>query len=169
MIVLAAALLAASTAAPSLCRDGGTADKAVTAVYDLVSVPAGGSWDWGRISDLFVDQGLFVTMIPRAGGAVMSKADLPALRTQTQTAYAKSGFVEREYRREARIFGDIASIYSSFYISLPQAKDRTLAKGLHHFQLVKAEGCWRIVSNISQMEGAGWTLPPAFASEHAAR
>jgi hypothetical protein len=169
MIVLAAALLAVSPASPSVCRDGTTADEAVTAVYDLVSVPAGGSWDWDRIGALFVDRGMFVTMIPRVDGAVMSKADLPTLRAQTETAYAKSCFIEREYRRETRIFGDIASIYSSFYIALPQANDRPLARGLHHFQLVRGDGCWRIVSNISQMEGAGWTLSPAFAQKSTSR
>lgn len=169
MIVLAAALFAATPAAPSVCRDGATADEAVTAVYDLVSVPAGGSWDWKRIGALFVDQGMFVTMLPRVDGAAMSKADLPTLRAQTETAYAKSGFVEREYRRETRTFGDIASIYSSFYIALPQTKDRPLARGLHHFQLVRADGCWRIVSNISQIEGPGWTLPLAFAGKSTLR
>lgn len=163
MIALAAALLGASPAAPAVCRDGGTAGQAVTAVYDLVSVPAGGAWDWDRIGALFVDRGMFVTMIPRTAGAAMSKADLPTFRAQTETAYAKSGFIEREYQRETRTFGDIASIYSSFYIALPPANDRPLARGLHHFQLVRADGCWRIVSNISQMEGAGWKLPPAFA------
>jgi hypothetical protein len=86
-----------------------------------------------------------------------------ALRTQTQAAYSRSGFTEREYRREARIFGDIASIYSSFYIAIPQRGGHPLARGLHHFQLVKMQGCWRIVSNISQMEGGSWQLPAAFA------
>ncbi len=165
MIALAAALLSASSAMPPLCRDGTSADDAVTAVYDLVSVPAGGGWDWERIGALFVDQGLFVTMMPREGDALMSKADLSALRAQTEAAYAKSGFIEREYRRETRVLGDIASIYSSFYITTPRSADRPLARGLHHFQLVRAAGCWRIVSNISQMEGAGWKLPPAFEGE----
>lgn len=165
MIALVAALLAASAASPPTCRDGATANSAVTAVYNLVSVPAGGSWDWERIGALFLDRGVFVTMMPREGSALMSKADMPALRAQTEAAYRQSGFLEREYRRETRIFGDIASIYSSFYIAMPEASDRPLARGLHHFQLVRAEGCWRIVSNISQMEGAGWTVPPAFVGK----
>jgi hypothetical protein len=165
MIVLATALLAASTVALATCRDGATADGAVTAVYNLVSVPAGGSWDWERIAALFLDRGVFVTMMPRKGSTLMSKADLPGLRAQTEAAYRRSGFLEREYRRETRIFGNIASIYSGFYIAMPEASDRPLARGLHHFQLVRAEGCWRIVSNISQIEGVGWTIPPDFAGQ----
>ena len=169
MIALAVALLITSPVGPSVCRDGTTADEAVTAVYDLVSVPTGGSWDWDRIGALFVDRGLFVTMMPREGAAAMSKADFPTLRTQTEAAYGKSGFIEREYRRETRVFGDIASIYSSFYIALSRARDRLLARGHHHFQLVRAVGCWRIVSNISQMEGTGWSIPPAFESKGTSR
>jgi hypothetical protein len=165
MIVLVTALLAASAVAPATCRDGTTADGAVTAVYNLVSVPAGGSGDWERIAELFLDRGVFVTMMPRKSGTLMSKADLPGLRAQTEAAYRQFGFLEREYRRETRIFGDIASIYSSFYIALPEANERPLVRGLHHFQLVRGEGCWRIVSNISQMEGLGWTIPPAFAGK----
>lgn len=163
MIVLAAALMALPATTLTACPDGRTAEGAVTALYDLISVPAGGSWDWDRIDRLFVDRGMFVTMMPRDSGTVMAKTDLSTLRAQTQAAYSRSGFTEREYRREARIFGDIASIYSSFYIAIPQRGGRPLARGLHHFQLVRTQGCWRIVSNISQMEGGAWQLPAAFS------
>ena len=162
MIALVAALLASSVPAPSTCRDGLTADDTVTSVYDLVSVPPGGSWDWDTIGALFVDPGLFVTMLPSEGGTLMAKTDLETLRTETEAAYTRSGFIEAEYRRETRIFGDIASIYSSFFIALPSARNSPLATGLHHFQLAKISGCWRIVSNISQIEGGGWTLPKTF-------
>jgi len=165
MIGLMAVVLAASTTAPAACSDGRSPHSTVATLYDLISVPAGGTWDWKRIDSLFIDQGFFVTMIPRDGKALMAKTDLPTLRSQTQAAYGRSGFIEREYRSEVRAFGDIASIYSSFYIALPQHADRPLARGLHHFQLVKAQGCWRIVSNISQMEGGSWQLPAAFAPD----
>lgn len=163
MIVLAAAMMTLPATTPTACPDGRTAQGAVTALYDLISVPAGGSWDWERIDGLFVDRGVFVTMMPRNSGTVMAKTDLSTLRTQTQAAYGRSGFVEREYRRKVHVFGDIASIYSSFYIAIPERGSRTLARGLHHFQLVRTQGCWRIVSNISQMEGGSWRLPAAFA------
>jgi len=169
VIAMAVALIAASTASPSVCRDGETADSAVSAVYELVSVPAGGTWDWDRIGGLFVDQGVFVTMMPGASNAPMIKADLSTLRTQTQEVYGRSGFIEREYKRETRIFGDIASIYSSFQIAVPANEGRPLARGLHHFQLVRSRGCWRIVSNISQIEGSGWQLPAAFATKRSGR
>ena len=166
MIALIALLMASPTAAADaspVCRDGKTADQAVSAVYDLVSVPPGGAWDWDRIGDLFMGDGLFVTVMPRPAGSQTSKATLASLREQTEAAYRRSGFIEREYRRQSRVFGNIASIYSSFYIAIPPHDTRPLAKGLHHFQLVQADGCWRIASNISQMEGGGWRLPTAFA------
>lgn len=166
MIALMALLMASPTAAADaapVCRDGKTADQAVSAVYDLVSVPAGGAWDWDRIGNLFVDDGLFVTVMTQSAGSRTVKATLASLRDQTEAAYRGSGFIEREYRRQSRVFGNIASIYSSFYIAVPPHDAGPLAKGLHHFQLVRTDGCWRIVSNISQMEGSGWHLPPAFA------
>jgi len=165
MIGLMAVVLAVSTITPVACPDGRSADSTVTALYDLISVPAGGTWDWDRIDSLFIDQGVFVTMMPRDGKALMAKTDLLTLRSQTQAAYGRSGFIEREYKQEVRTFGDIASVYSSFYIALPQHAERPLARGLHHFQLVKAQDCWRIVSNISQMEGASWQLPAAFVPD----
>lgn len=166
MIALMALLMtppATAADAGSACRDGRTADHAVSAVYDLVSVPADGGWDWDRIGRLFLDDGLFVNMMPQVAGSQMAKADLPSLKAQTEAGYRRSGFVEREYKRQSHVFGDIASIYSSFYIALPADETRPLAIGLHHFQLVRTDGCWRVVSNISQMEGSGWRLPATFA------
>ena len=166
MIALMALLMTPptmATDAASVCRDGRTADQAVSAVYDLVSVPAGGPWDWDRIGRRFVEDGLFVTMMPQPAGSQMTRANLTSLKSQTETTYRRSGFVEREYKRQSYIFRDIASIYSSFYIAVPPDETRPLARGLHHFQLVRTEGCWRIVSNIAQMEGSGWHLPTAFA------
>jgi hypothetical protein len=165
MIGFMAVMAAAVTTTSAACPDGRSADSTVTALYDLISVPPGGTWNWNRIDGLFVDQGIFVTMMPRDGKTLMAKTDLPTLRSQTQAAYGRSGFMEREYKREVRTFGDIASIYSSFYIALPQNAESPLARGLHHFQLIKAQGCWRIVSNISQTEGATWQLPAAFAPD----
>ena len=166
MIALISLLMVSPTAAADaspVCRGGKTADQAVSAVYDLVSVPPGGAWDWNRIGDLFMGDGLFVTVMPRPAGSQTAKATLASLREQTEAAYRRSGFIEREYRRQSRVFGKIASVYSSFYIAVPLHDTRPLAKGLHHFQLVQADGCWRIASNFSQMEGGGWRLPTAFA------
>lgn len=161
MIGLAALLLlapAAGAASPAVCRDGATPDQAITAVYDLVSVPPGQGWDWDRLGDLFLGQGRFVTMMSRPSGATATIATVQDLRTQTEATFADSGFIEAEYRRQTHVFGDIASIYSSFYVALPAA-DAPLMRGLHHFQLVRTDGCWRIVSNMSRMEGPDWQLP----------
>ena len=110
MIALIALLMASPTAAADaspVCRDGKTADQAVSAVYDLVSVPPGGAWDWDRIGDLFMGDGLFVTVMPRPAGSQTAKATLASLREQTEAAYRRSGFIEREYRRQSRVFGNI--------------------------------------------------------------
>lgn len=155
-----AASLALAEPAPS-CRDGQTADTTVSALYDLVSAAPGESWDWERIGDLFDGDGLLVSILPRSGGTLVSSTDFAGLRQNTEANYSQTGFSEREYRRETRIFGDVASIYSSFSIGLPARGPEPLLRGLNHFQLVRTEGCWQIVSNLSQMEGGGWSLPAA--------
>jgi hypothetical protein len=161
---LAASLALAEPAAS--CRDGQTADTTVSALYDLVSVAPGESWDWERIGGLFLGHGLLVSILPRPGGALVSTTDFAGLRQNTEAGYRETGFSEREYRRETRVFGDVASIYSSFSIGLPARGPEPILRGLNHFQLVRREGCWRIVSNLSQMEGDGWTLPHALDPEH---
>lgn len=170
-LALAASLALAQPAAP--CRDGQSADSTISALYDLVSVAPAEGWDWERISDLFYGDGLLVSILPHPSSATVSATDLAGLRLNTEATYRQTGFTEREYRRETRIFGNIASIYSSFFISLPSRGPEPLVRGLNHFQLVQHDGCWRIVSNLSQMEGGGWTLPaaldPALKAEPAAR
>jgi hypothetical protein len=162
-LALAASLALAEPDAA--CRDGQTPDSAVSALYDLVSAAPGESWDWERIGHLFYGDGLLVSLVPRPGGALVAATDLAGLRRTTEAGYRETGFSEREYRRETRIFGEIASVYSSFAIALPARGPEPLLRGLNHFQLVRSKGCWRIVSNLSHMEGGGWSLPPALAPE----
>lgn len=164
MSALAAAFAAVlpATAATPECGDGCTPDTLVTAVYESVSARPDVGWDWGRVRALFHGEGLLASVMTTPDGTRYSAATVEQLIANTEAAYRKSGFVEREIRREMRIFGDMASVYSSFYVKIRDEDPKPLMRGLHHFQLLKVDGRWRIVSNSAVMEGGGWTLPAEF-------
>lgn len=158
------ALMPARAVADPGC-DRCTPDAAVSALYDAISVSPNQGWDWARIRSLFAGKGLFASVAPSGPDAPPTISTLDELIDQTEKAFAKSGFIEREYKRETRTFGDMASIYSSFYVKIAASDPKPLYRGLHHFQLLKDRDGWRIVSNVSTIEGQGWRLPDKFAPQ----
>lgn len=155
-----ATAVAAQTPAPD-CGDGCTPERTVSALYEGVTSAPGAGWDRARLRALFHPDARLVTAIPAAGGTRSSSATIDALIDSMERHYRAAGFVEQEHRRDVRTFGDMASVYSSFSAG-PRAAAEPPMRGLNHFQLLRIAGRWRIVSNVSLMEGAGWTLPPRF-------
>ena len=155
-----AAAIAASAPAAD-CGDGCSPDSVITALYEAVSAGPGEGWDRERLRALFHPDARLVTAIPEAEATRSSGATINEFIASMERHFRATGVLEQEYRRDVRTFGDLASIYSSFYLRAGGA-DRPPLRGLNHFQLLRTDGRWRIVSNVALMEGGGWSLPPAF-------
>jgi hypothetical protein len=152
---------AAVAASAGECGDGCTPEALVAALYDAVSADPGEGWDRSRIRNLFVDDAKLVTAMATPTGTRSSMATIDEFVAAMEQHYRATGVDERELRGDSRTIGDIASVYSSFELkagSDPSAKMR----GLNHFQLVRSDGRWRIVSNVAVMDAESWRLPPRF-------
>jgi len=143
------------------CGDNCTPDSTIAALYDGVSAAPGAGWDRPRLRALFHSDARLVAAVPASSGTVASSLTVDGLLDSMELHYRATGFIEREYRRDVRVFGDLASVYSSFHASAG-AGDQPSMRGLNHFQLLRTGGRWRIVSNLSLIEGNGWALPPRF-------
>lgn len=155
----AAAVAAQAQAAG--CGDGCTPESTIAALYKGVSAAPGAGWDRQRLLALFHPDARLVTAMPTDGGTRSSTIKIADLIDAMERHYRATGFMEQEYHGQVRRFGDFASVYSSFYAK-SHLGDGPPMRGLNHFQLLRTSGHWQIVSNVSLMEGAGWTLPPRF-------
>ena len=144
------------------CGDTCTPESVISALYEAVTAAPGAGWDRARLQALFHPEARLTTAIPTARGARSASATIDSLVADMERSFRASGFSEREFRREVRTFGDFASVYSGFAADAGSAQGAPM-RGLNHFQLLRSAGRWAIVSNLSMMEGGGWSLPPRFA------
>lgn len=155
-------MLGSSGATSSSGCERCTPDAVVSTLYDEISVSPGEKWNWTKIRSLFAGDGLFASTVPLRPNSPLAISSLDTLARRTEAAFAQTGFVEREYKRETRVFGNMASVYSSFYVKINERDKKPLARGLHHFQLLKGGEDWKIVSNASIIEEKDWQLPARF-------
>jgi len=172
--ILAAVLslgLLGSSPAQANPNDWASPEALVHALYEVVSADAGEARDWDRFRALFLDGAqMSVAMDSKIGSGIMAMST-EDLITQTDSAYAATGFHETALVTRVEQHGLMASVMSSFEVRLRRDDREPLMRGLNHFQLLNDGERWWIVSNVGVLEGPQSPLPtefqPAAAEESA--
>jgi hypothetical protein len=143
-------------------EDWESPEAIVHALYETISADAGAKRDWDRYRALFLDGArLSVAMDSSIGSGIMGM-DSEELITQTESAYAATGFHEIPLVTKVEQHGLLASVMSSFEIRLRPSDKEPLMRGLNHFQLLNDGERWWIVSNVGTVETPTSPLPEAF-------
>lgn len=143
-------------------EDWESPEAIVHALYETISGNPGAQRDWDRYRDLFLEGArMSVAMDSSIGSGIMGM-DSEELITQTETAYAATGFHEIPLVTKVEQHGLLASVMSSFEIRLRTTDEEPLMRGLNHFQLLNDGERWWIVSNVGIVETPGSPLPDAF-------
>jgi hypothetical protein len=157
---LALGLSATASAGP---KDWESPEAIVDALYDVISADAGAQRDWDRYRDLFLDGArMSMAVDSKVASGIMGMAP-EELITQTESAYAATGFHEIPLVTRVEQHGLLASVMSSFEVRLRRSDDQPLMRGLNHFQLLNDGERWWIVSNIGVIETPTSPLPSAFS------
>ena len=69
----------------------------------------------------------------------------------------KEGFTEKELARRTEVYGNLASVWSSY--DGRTASGSFHERGINSFQLVKVDGRWLVASILWQEEGKEFPLP----------
>ncbi len=142
-------------------EDWETPEAIVHALYETISADAGVKRDWDRYRALFLDGArLLVAMDSNIASGIMGM-DSEELITQTESAYAATGFHEVPLVTKVEQHGLLASVMSSFEIRLRRSDKEPLMRGLNHFQLLNDGERWWIVSNAGTVETRTSPLPDA--------
>lgn len=142
--------------------DVASIDAIVTAVYDVISGPAGQKRDWDRFRSLFVP-GARLIPVAQAGetraARVLSVEDYIA---RSSPILEKNGFYEREIASRLERFGDIAQRFST-YESRRKADDPApFSRGINSYQMMNDGRRWWIVTIFWEAEGPDRPIPQEF-------
>jgi hypothetical protein len=142
-------------------EDVASIDAIMTAVYDVISGPAGEERDWDRFQSLFIDG---ARLIPRSasnpnGATVLSPEDYVA---RASGNFMENGFFESEIGRKTDRFGDIAQVFSAYQSKRAESDPEPFARGINSFQLLHHDGRWWIVTIYWQAETPETPIPAEY-------
>jgi hypothetical protein len=141
--------------------DVGSIDAIITALYDVISGPAGQARDWNRMRSLFIPGGRLMPAGPRPNGEtgirLFEVNDYVAL----SGAYLERvGFQEREIARRTEQFGHMAHVFSTYHGTMET--EPTEIRGINSIQLISDGGRWWIISVFWEAERDDNPLPARY-------
>ena len=147
--------------------DVSSPDAIITAVYDVISGPAGQKRDWDRMRSLFVPNARLMPAVSRPGGAgtgvlILSVDDY--IR-QGGPGLEANGFFEREIRRVSESYGALTHLFSTYESRRLASDEKPFARGINSFQLLKDGDRWWIVSIYWQQETPALPIPAKYLPE----
>jgi hypothetical protein len=151
------------TAAPSGPRpeDVESIDAIITALYDVISGPAGGR-DWDRLRSLYIPDARLIPTGTRPNGE-------SGLRVMSVDGYVESAgayfagqpFFEREIARKTERFGNVAHAFST-YEGRRAEDEEPFVRGVNSIQLLHADGRWWVVTVFWDNEGPEKPIPAEY-------
>ena len=120
-------------------------DGIITALYDVISGPAG-QRDWDRFSSLYKEEATMGAISETGDGALRYVSMTPdQYRERNDEYFKKNGFWEEEIARQVFRFGEIATVHTSFRIK--SAEDgKVTRRGVNTVQLVYDQERWWITN-----------------------
>ena len=128
-------------------------DATMHGVYDVISGPAGQKRDFDRMRSLFAPGALLRVITPKGirGGS------LDDYIAKSGPILEKEGFTERELGRRTEVYGNLATVWSSYDGRTQSGSFHE--RGINSFQLVKVDGKWLVASILWQEEGTPVVFP----------
>lgn len=141
--------------------DVGSLDAIMTAVYDVISGPAG-ERDWDRFRSLFVPGARLIPTQRLADGRwVPQSIGVERYIEVAGAQFRQQPFYEREIWREAEEFGHIAHVFST-YESRRAPDEEPFVRGINSFQLFWDGVRWWVVTIMWDAERTGQPIPPKY-------
>lgn len=167
--LLAAALALASPVraqapaepAPS---DVASVDAILTALYDVISGPAG-ERDWDRFRSLFAPRAVLAPMAPgQDGGATVRVLAVEDYIERSGPFFRQRPFYEVESGRVEERFGNVAAVMSA-YESRESPAAEPFSRGVNAITLLHDGERWWVLSIAWDVDRPGNPLPADFGRE----
>ncbi|HEU4565500.1 MAG TPA: hypothetical protein VFS05_12650 [Gemmatimonadaceae bacterium] len=146
---------------PARPADVASIDAIITALYDVISGPAGQARDWDRFRSLFHPAARLIPSGQRPGGGYGARAmDPEGYITRAGPMLEKNGFFEREIGRSEQRFGNIVQLLSAYESRHTAADAKPFARGVNSIQLLYDGTRWWVMTIFWAEERPDLPLPP---------
>ncbi len=136
-------------------------DAILSAIYDVISGPAGGR-DWKRFRSLFLPQTRFTQVSTGPDGSkVILTWNVDEFVRDAGEVFAKEPFYEKAIVNRPESFGNVTQVFSS-YESHRSLTDKPFERGINSIQLLNDGTRWWVLSILWDTERAGNPLPTKF-------
>ncbi len=176
--VLAAALMLATMAAPARSAaqaptappanpaDVASVDAIMTALYDVISGPAGQTRNWDRLRSLMAPGARLIPTGQRADGTrTMLVWDVEEYITRAGPGLERGGFFEREIGRTTESFGQIVHAFSTYDSKRLPTDPAPFQRGINSIQLRNDGTRWWIVTIFWDSERADNPIPAKYLNQ----
>ena len=142
--------------------DVATVDATITAVYDVISGPAG-TRNWDRFRSLFIPGArLIPTSVSKTGEAGSRVLSVEDYIQRAGANFEKQAFYERQVSFRMERFGNIAHVFSTYESRRGKDDPKPFVRGINSIQLMNDGKRWWIVTIFWQGEDEKNPLPAEY-------
>lgn len=148
---------------PADPADVGNVDAILTALYDVISGPAGQKRNWDRMRSLFVEGARLIPTGQRADGTrVMRMLTVEDYIAGSGPILERDGFFEREIGRTTEQFGQIVHVFSTYDSKRLPTDPTPFARGINSIQLRHDGTRWWVVTILWDSERGDNPIPARY-------
>ena len=143
--------------------DGASVNSTVTALYEVISGPAGAPRNWNRMRALFAPDARLSMIVPQSGGGYALRAmTVEDYISRNMSAFNTNGFYEREIARTTEAYGQLVHVFSTYELLRAPHDTKPFMRGINSIQLYHDGKRWWIVNLVWRAEDANLTLPERY-------
>lgn len=148
---------------PANAKDVSSPEAIVTAVYDVISGPAGQKRNWDRMRTLFVPDARMIPTGKRPTGESTRRVlTVEEYITSSGPFLEKDGFFETEIGKRTEQFGNIAHVFSTYESKRAATDDKPFGRGINSFQLWYDGKRWWVITILWQNETKDTPIPEKY-------
>ena len=127
--------------------DVASVDAIITALYDVISGPAGQARDWNRFRSLFAPGARLIPTMHPPNASPRVVAWTPDEYAQRAAGnLTRNGFFEREIGRTTEQFGAVTHLFSAYESKRTSSDPKPFARGINSIQLFNDGTRWYVVT-----------------------
>ena len=151
-------------ARPAGPEDTATLDGILSALYDVISGPAGQQRNWDRMRGLFVAGARLIPAVyrPDTTTPFLRMLSVDDYITRVGPQLEASGFFEKEIARRVERYGGMVHVFSTYESRRAASDPQPFARGINSIQLWNDGKRWWIVTIYWEGERSANPIPPAY-------
>lgn len=145
-------------------KEVATPEAILTAMYDVISGPAGQKRNWARMRALCKpDARLCAISKGQDGKDVYRSMSIDDYIKGSEPTMMKIGFIEEELGHEIQTFGNITQVFSAYKGTIgPGTENERVIQGINSYQLVKEGGRYWVTSILWTPETEDNPIPKKY-------